>query len=104
MVMDNDYLDLDVAAACGSVKKNIRNAVAGEILGYLGPHVEGLRSPKERQFVQDMIYRRARSMAEGTEFWVSKAQWTWLVKIAYVNGFRARDEAFWQEHRPQQIG
>lgn len=102
--MDDDFLDLDVAAAQGSVTQKIRAAVVGEILGYLAPHVGGLRSPKERQFVQDLIYKRARMMVDGQELRVSNGQWSWLLSIAYVNGFRARDEAFWTEHRPKQMG
>lgn len=102
--MDDDFLDLDVAAAQGSVTQKIRSAVVGEILGYLAPHVSGFRSPKERQFVQDLIYKRARMMVDGQELRVSNGQWSWLLSIAYVNGFRARDEVFWKEHRPKQMG
>lgn len=96
--MGDDFLDLSGAVEVQTAQAAARVAVVQEILGYMAPHVEGLHV-KERQFVSDMIYRRACEVAAGRPFLVSKAQLEWLVRIGYKNGFRLDDEEFWNKWR-----
>ncbi|MDO8944777.1 MAG: hypothetical protein Q7U75_16470 [Desulfobacterales bacterium] len=96
--MPDDFLDLDAAVALTEARASTSGVLAAEVLGYLVPHVDGLRV-RERDFVCDLVYKRARSLAESRVFSLSEAQLSWLLRIAYLNGFRVNDEAFWAPHR-----
>lgn len=89
----DDYFDIDNA-----IDHNQRTAVAFEILGYLEPHVLGIRNSKERSFIRDLIYKRRCSLVAGSMFVLSDLQWRWLLNVAYRHGFRANDAEFWKAH------
>lgn len=96
--MGEDFLDLEGAMAVQEAQRVAKTGIVKDVLGYLSPHVEGLHW-KERQFVSDMAYKRACEVAAGRPFLPSKAQFEWLLRIAYKTGFRCDDEPFWDGYR-----
>jgi hypothetical protein len=76
----------------------VRGGIGSEILGYLSPHVSSLRE-RDAGFVRDLVYRRAILQSTEENFVLSEKQFKWLLNIAYLNGFRADDEAFWDKYR-----
>lgn len=96
--MADDFLDLESAVAVQEAQYAAKSGIVKDILGYLAPHIEGLHV-KEKQFVSDMAYKRACETAAGRPFLPTKAQFEWLLRIAYKTGFRCDDEQFWGGHR-----